>query len=134
MTAAAAARVQRSQIIHQPGHRFVLLVEEAALHYQLGSAEDMAAQLGHLLTAGALPSVSLGIIPAHLPQRPIRPLETFHIYDDTLVAVELLTARVTVTQPSEVAQYLKGFEELRRLAVHGAQARALLVKAIDALQ
>lgn len=49
---AARARVERSRVIHQPGHRFVFLVEEAALRYRIGDAEAMAAQLGHLLTAG----------------------------------------------------------------------------------
>ncbi|MFD1662687.1 helix-turn-helix domain-containing protein [Streptomyces caeni] len=131
---AAAARLQRSRVIHEPGRRFVLLVEEAALYYRMGDSEAMAAQLGHLLTVGALPAVSLGVIPSGLPERPIRPLEAFHVYDDSLVAIELLTARVTVGQPSEVAEYLKAFEQLRALAVYGAEARALIVKAIDALR
>jgi transcriptional regulator with XRE-family HTH domain len=131
--AATAARLERSRVIHEPGHRVVLLIEEAVLHYRLGDSAAMAAQLGYLLTAGALPAVSLGIIPAGLPDRPARPLEAFHVYDDTLVAVELLTARVTVTQPSEVALYLKAFQELRSLAVYGAHARALILKAIEAL-
>jgi hypothetical protein len=39
---AAAARLERSQIIHEPGHRFVMLIEEAVLYYQLGDAEAMA--------------------------------------------------------------------------------------------
>lgn len=47
--------------------------------------------------------------------------------------MELLTARVTVTQPSEVAQYLEGFEQLRQLAVYGGEARAVILKAIEAL-
>ena len=130
---AALARLERSQIIHEPGHRFVLLIEEAALYYRLGDADAMAAQLGHLLTAGALPAVSLGIIPAATDDRAIWPQEIFHIHDDTLVFVELLTAQVKVTQPSEIALYLKAFEQLRAMAVYGAQARALIVKAIDSL-
>lgn len=132
--AAAAARVDRSRVIYEPGHRFLLLIEEAALHYSLGTSDDMAAQLGFLLTAGALPAVSLGIVPADLPERPMRPLEAFHVYDDRLVAVELLTARVTVTQPSEVVQYVQAFEQLRQLAVYGVEARELVVKAIEALR
>ncbi|WP_051744366.1 Scr1 family TA system antitoxin-like transcriptional regulator [Streptomyces yerevanensis] len=40
---AAAARLERSQIIHEPGHRFVMLIEAAVLYYQLGDAEAMAA-------------------------------------------------------------------------------------------
>ncbi|MGI5518621.1 helix-turn-helix domain-containing protein [Streptomyces sp. CA-106131] len=130
---AAAARVQRSQVIHEPGHRFVFLIEEAVLSYQLGDADAMAAQLGYLLTAGALPQVSFGVIPTTTRQRALWPQETFDVHDDTLVSVELLCAEVNVTQPSEIALYVKAFEQLRSMAVYGAQARALIVKAIDAL-
>ncbi|MER5183285.1 helix-turn-helix transcriptional regulator [Streptomyces sp. NPDC002896] len=131
---AAAARMERSKVIHEAGHRFVLLIEEGVLNYQLGDADAMAAQLGYLLTAGALPSVSLGIIPNATRERALWPQELFHMYDDTLVSVELLSARVTVTTPSEIALYLKAFEQLRTMAVYGAEARALVVKAIDALR
>lgn len=131
---AARARVERSRIIHEPGRRFVMLIEEAVLHYQLGDADAVAAQLGHLLTAGALPAVSLGVIPSATRQRTRWPGETFHIYDDKLVAVELVSAEVNVTQPSEIALYVKAFEQLRSMAVYGADARALIVKAIEALR
>lgn len=80
---AAQARVERSRLIHEPGHRVVAVIEEAVLRYQVADADAMAAQLGYLLTAGALPAVSLGIIPmatrrAHWPE------ETFHLYDERL--------------------------------------------------
>ncbi|MGW2938986.1 helix-turn-helix domain-containing protein [Streptomyces sp. NPDC001156] len=130
---AARARVARSRIIHEAGRRFVLLIEEAVLHYRLGDGDTMAAQLGYLLTAGALPAVSLGIIPATTAGRMRWPEETFHVYDEKLVAVELVSAQVNVTQPSEIEQYVKAFEQLRSMAVYAAQARALIVKAIDAL-
>ncbi|MER8056968.1 MULTISPECIES: helix-turn-helix transcriptional regulator [unclassified Streptomyces] len=130
---AAAARVRRSQVIHEPGHRFVFLVEEAVLYYQLGDAEAMAAQLGYLLTAGALPQVSFGIIPTATRERVMWPKETFDVHDDTLVSVELVSAEVNITQPSEIALYVKAFEQLRSMAVYGTEARALIVKAIDAL-
>ncbi|MFK0140558.1 helix-turn-helix domain-containing protein [Streptomyces murinus] len=130
---AAAARVRRSQVIHEPGHRYVFLIEEAVLYYQLGDAEAMAAQLGYLLTAGALPQVSFGIIPTATRERVMWPKETFDVHDDTLVSVELVSAEVNITQPSEIALYVKAFEQLRSMAVYGASARALIVKAIDAL-
>ncbi len=129
---AARARVNRSRIIHERGHRFVLLSEEAVLHYRIGDAEAMAAQLGYLLSAGALPAVSLGIIPADA-QRGQWPRETFHMYDDALVSVELVSAQVRITQPAEIGLYARAFEELRRTAVYGTEARALIVRAIDAL-
>jgi hypothetical protein len=130
---AARARVERSRVIHEPGHRFIFLIEEAVLRHQLGDTEVMAAQLGYLLTAGALPAVSLGIIPMATRERTRWPEETFHIFDDKLVKVELISAGVTITQPSEISQYLKAFEELRRMAVYGPEARPLILKAIDAL-
>lgn len=131
---AAAARLQRSQIIHEPGHRFVMIVEEAVLYYQLGDSEAMAAQLGYLLTAGALPAVSFGIIPMSTRERALWPQETFDVHDDTLVSVELISAEVNITQPSEIALYTKAFERLRSMAVYGAEARGLILRAIEALR
>ncbi|MFK4104517.1 helix-turn-helix domain-containing protein [Streptomyces sp. NPDC019531] len=130
---AARARVDRSRVIHEPGHRFVLVVEESALHYRVADEDAMAAQLGYLLTAGALPQVSLGIIPSTTKGRTQWPRETFHVYDDKLVSVELVSAQVRITQPSEIALYLKAFEQLRGMAVYGPDARALILKAIEAL-
>lgn len=130
--AAARARVERSRIIHERGHRFVLLIEEAVLRYRIGTPDSMAAQFGYLLTAGAPPAVSLGIIPS-TASRGQWPREAFHVYDDSLVSVELVSAQVRITQPSEIALYLRAFEQMQQIAVYGAGTRALIVKAIDAL-
>lgn len=131
---AARARVDRSRVIHDSGRRAVFVIEEAALYYRMGSPDAMAAQLGYLLTAGALPAVSLGVIPSTAERRTVWPLETFHVYDDRFVSVELLSAEVNITQPSEIALYLAAFEQLRGMAVYGAAARALVVNAIEALR
>jgi transcriptional regulator with XRE-family HTH domain len=133
VTEAVAARLARSHVIHDGNHRFALLIEEAVLRYRLGDAATMAGQLGHLLTAMALPSVSLGIIPFTTQERPMWPVETFNVFDDTQAAVELLSAQVTVTSPSEVGLYLQAFARYAKLAVHGQPARALITAAIDAL-
>ncbi|MGD3106469.1 helix-turn-helix domain-containing protein [Streptomyces sp. YGL11-2] len=130
---AAAARVQRSRVIHESGRRVVLLVEESVLYHQVGDTDAMAAQLGYLLTAGALPAVSLGVIPKTVRERKQWPIETFHVYDDRIVSIELASARVRITQPDEIALYLKAFERLREMAVYGAAARALIVRSIEAL-
>jgi transcriptional regulator with XRE-family HTH domain len=134
VAAAVAARLERSRILHEPGHRFLFVVDEAALRHQVADSEAMAAQLGYLLTAGALPAVSLGIIPISAAPGPMWPVETFHMYDEGLVSVELLSARVTVTQPADIEVYLSAFERFQQMAVYGAEARALIVRAIDALR
>lgn len=109
------------------------LVEEAVLRAQIGNEQATAAQLGYLLTAGALPQVSLGVIPPVTSNRCHWPIETFDVYDDWLVSVELTTADVDITEPAEIALYLQAFEQPRSMAVYGVDARALIMCAIDVL-
>ena len=130
---AVAARVSRNRMLSSGNHRFALLVEESVLRYRLGGPEVMAVQLGHLLEAAELPSMSLGVIPFEACGRPVWPLESFTVFDDERVHVELLSAQITVTAPSEITLYVRAFEKLVELAVHGMQARALIMSAIDAL-
>lgn len=79
------------------------------------------------------PSVALGVIPFGASERPAWPLEQFTVFDDARVHVELLSAQVTVTAPSEITLYVRAFERLGRLAVYGDAARALIDDAIAAL-
>jgi transcriptional regulator with XRE-family HTH domain len=130
---AVTARMSRNRILHTGDHRFAILVEESVLRYRLGDSETMAGQLGHLLGVIALPSVTLGVIPFSADERPIWTLEGFTVFDDARVHVELLSAQVTVTTPSEVALYLHAFARLAELAVYGAKARSLITSAIEAL-
>lgn len=129
---AAAARVERSRIIREGDHRFGIILEENVLRHVVGDAATMAGQLGYLLSVMALPAVSVGIIPAGRT-RPMWALETFTLFDEDRVSIELLTAAVTVTTPGEIAQYANAFEEMAALAVYGAPARSLISAAIDSL-
>ena len=129
---AAEARVARSQIIREGGRRFAFLLEESVLRHVVGDEAIMAGQLGYLLSVMALPAGSVGIIPAGRP-RGMWTLETFSLLDERSVSVELLTAAITVTTPSEVAMYAHSFEEMASLAVYGAEARSLVSSAIEAL-
>jgi Domain of unknown function (DUF5753)/Helix-turn-helix domain len=129
---AVAARVSRNRVLQDGNHRFALLIEETVLRYRIGSPDVMGAELGYLLKATELPWVALGVIPAAV-QRDIWPLEQFTVFDDNRVHVELLSAQVTVTVPSEIILYVRAFERLARLAVYGDSARALVGDAIAAL-
>lgn len=130
---AADARLARSHVAREGNHRLALIVEESVLRHRVGDAETMAGQLGYLLSVMAFPSVSLGVIPFSA-QRRMWMLETFSVYDDERVLVELLTAQVSVTSPTEVRQYLHAFSEFANLAVYGAEARALITNAIASLE
>ncbi|BCK69227.1 XRE family transcriptional regulator [Streptomyces platensis] len=130
---AVAARMARARVLHDAGHRFTMLVEESVLRHRIGDTKAMADQLGHLLSVMSLPAVSLGVIPFTARERSMWTLESFNIFDDQRVHVELLTAQVTLTAPGEVAMYVQAFMELRELAVYGAKARVLVTEAIQAL-
>ncbi|AZM91768.1 helix-turn-helix transcriptional regulator [Streptomyces sp. W1SF4] len=132
VTEAVAARVARSRFLYEGNHRYAVLMEEWVLRSRIGDADAMAGQLRHLLTVMPLASVSLGIIP-FAAERTVWPLEAFYLYDDRQVAVETLTARIGITQPRELADYAKAFEDLAKMAVYGDNARALIAAALDSL-
>ncbi|MQA98064.1 MAG: helix-turn-helix domain-containing protein [Streptosporangiales bacterium] len=130
---AVEARMERNHVLQRGGRRFAAIIEESVLRARHGDAEAMAAQLGHLLAMTGLPSVWLGVIPFTAADRPMWTLEAFNIFDDQRVEVELLSAQVTVTAPSEVAAYVRAFSGLAGMAVSGSAARSLITAAIDAL-
>ncbi len=130
---AVQVRTDRLRLLREKDRRFAVLTEEAVLRNIIGGAEVMAGQLGHLLTVGSLPSVSLGIIPMGIDRDKMWPTEDFWIYDDRLINVELISGLLTITQPREIAMYEDTFARLSELAVYGAAARKLITAAIDAL-
>ena len=128
---AVAARMNRNRILTTGDHRFSLVLEESVLRYGVGGPEIMAGQLGHILGLMSLPSVLVGVIPFSAADRPMWTLETFTVFDDARVHVELLAAQVTVTAPGEVTLYLRAFDKFKDLAVYGQEARALITAAIN---
>ncbi|MFD8750184.1 helix-turn-helix domain-containing protein [Kitasatospora sp. NPDC059577] len=131
---AAKVRVEKQRVLQEGNHRFAVILEESVLRYRLGDLSTMVGQLGHLLWAGALPSVSLGIIPQDADRSVLRPVEGFFLFDDEQANVELVSAHLTITQPHEVRMYAQTFSMLAEQAVYGAEARLLITSAINALE
>ncbi len=131
--AAATARMERSRIVREGSRRFAFVMEESVLRHHLGDAETMAGQLGYLLTAMAFPDVSIGVIPLGTPRTSVWSQKTFGILDGIHVYVELLSAEITITAQSEMADYDKAFRELSALAVYGSGARTRITAALEAL-
>ncbi|MEU9745598.1 helix-turn-helix domain-containing protein [Streptomyces niveus] len=131
---AVAVRVQRQRALHCGRQTFAMLLEEWVLRTVIGNSEVMANQLGHLIAAGTLPCVSLGIVPLGVPRGLGWPVESFTLYDDAQANVELVAGHLTVTRPSEVAEYARAFTELSEIAVYGPRARKLITAAIDSLK
>ncbi|GAB2968603.1 helix-turn-helix transcriptional regulator [Streptomyces pseudoechinosporeus] len=129
---AVEARMRRNSVIREGDHRFAIVLEESVLRYRIGDADTMAAQLGHLLSAMALPSVSVGVIPL-TADRDIWPMATFTVFDDARVHADSLDAAATLSEPGQVDLYLRAFQGLSAAAVHGAAARGLVTQALTAL-
>ncbi|MFE5580557.1 helix-turn-helix domain-containing protein [Kitasatospora sp. NPDC056531] len=127
---AVQARLSRSRVLREGNHRFALILEETVLHHRVSDDDEMAEQLHSLLTVMRQPNVSLGIIPFRA-RRSIWPLEAFYAFDDSLVAVETLTAEINVTAPGEIRTYLRAFDGLSKTAVRGPEARACIERALD---
>lgn len=132
VAAAVGERMDRQRVLY--AHRtFAFVIEEAVLRSGIGGAEVMREQLWHLMAAGVLPSVSLGIVPMQPDRAVQRPVEGFWIFDHDQVAVELVSGYLTITQPREIEMYEQVFRELHQLALYGERARDLIRRAIVAL-
>jgi transcriptional regulator with XRE-family HTH domain len=124
--AAAKARVSRQAVLREPGRAFDFVLGEGALRWRPGPRELMEEQLGHLLAAAALPSVSLSIIP--FDREAVTAYQhAFTIYripDAPVVLVENYHAETFVAEPGYLAVYERTFAALRASAVHGDEATA----------
>jgi transcriptional regulator with XRE-family HTH domain len=132
LDAAVAARMERQRVLYQADKRFTVVLEEQALRTWFGTAEVQAGQLGRLLEAMSIPTVSLGIIPM-MTKRAAVASAGFWIFDDSLVALETPTASIEVTRPQEVELYARMFGHLQAAAVYGTAARALIIRALGEL-
>jgi transcriptional regulator with XRE-family HTH domain len=130
---AVAARIKRQRVLRHGDHQFAVVLEEWALRSRIGSSEMMADQLAHLSRELSLPSVSMGIIPASVA-RTMWSSPGFWIFDESRVLVETPAAELTITQPREIAVYLRTFNELAAMAVYGSRARELISHAFAAFR
>ncbi|TDB91003.1 XRE family transcriptional regulator [Actinomadura sp. KC216] len=138
---AVAERMDRQQVLRRPGARFVFLIEEPVLWLRSVPTDVHAQQLRHLLDVMRWPSVSLGVIPLTTDRRisyggdgpGVWPEEPFLITDNSLVNVELVSGFLTVTHPDEVAAYVRAWERLFPLAVHGDRVAAIISRVLESL-
>jgi transcriptional regulator with XRE-family HTH domain len=132
-------RIRRQPVLFDQSKRFTILMTEAGLWWQPGSAELQLQQLERIAAVTRLPNVRVGLLPLRGQARAIYP-ENFHIYTDraddadTLVRVELIPDEITISAPDEVALYLREFERLSSSAVYDDDARAILARISEELR
>lgn len=121
--------MERQRTIYSGNRRFLVVLEEQALRTRVGNLDTMSGQLDRLLAIMSLPRVRRGVIPAVAPRTAFASVG-FWIYDDAMVGVETPTAKLEITQPGEIQLYVKMFTQLQQAAVYGAEARAVVTRAL----
>lgn len=125
---AVQARMKRQLVLTKGNNRFAVVVEESVLLNSLGT-DVMAEQMRHLIEVSTSPRVSLGVIPQQADRTVMWPVESFWMYDNERVQVELVSGWLNITQAHELAAYDQAFRSLSAIAVYGPQARQLLAHA-----
>ena len=131
--AAVRARMKRQEWLRLPGKELHQLIWEGTLCARLGSPEVMVAQLEQLLAVLELDTVRLGIVPFDA----VLPLvigNGFTMVDERLVVTEDWHTEHWLDDPDAIALHRRVWETHAESAVYGADARALIVKAVDALR
>lgn len=121
--AAVAARMERQQILYEPGRRFEFLIEEGALRWSPGEGV-MTGQRGHLLALAGLDSVEVRVLPADRIGAP--GWNGFILWTnrdgDTFVTAEFLHGGSVVTESDMVSRYEELWKHLWGVALAGSDA------------
>ncbi|WP_372346557.1 Scr1 family TA system antitoxin-like transcriptional regulator [Streptomyces sp. KL116D] len=126
------ARAQRQEWLFQAGHRFRVILWEAALRSLICPPAVLATQLDRLAGVIGLDTVELGIVPFSASVK-IAPANGFWVLDDRLVIAGGLARRTLADDADSVALYTKVGNTPRESAVYGADAHNVINAARCAL-
>lgn len=112
---AVSARVQRQEILDDPGKQFHFVVPETVLHNLVGRAEDMPGQIRRIKEVARQDNVTLSMIPEGA-RWPYPPFHGFTLLDDEHVIIDLFNTIVVTRGRSDVRLFSHVFEELERRA------------------
>lgn len=123
---AVRARLQRSQVLYEPGRTVEILMAESALATAVCPPSVMAAQLDRLQAVIGLPGVRFGILPA-FRQLPHLVTVGFWLVDDE-VFVEHTSGELRIDDKDQVATYNKLADQLWTSAHEGAEALSIITE------
>lgn len=129
---AVRARARRQEWLTERGHRFRVLIWEAALRSLVCPPSVLAIQLDRLTGLIGMDTVELGVIPFSASVR-VAPANGFWVLDERLVIAEDWHAELWLDDTDSVALYSKVWNTLRQSAVYGADAHNVINAARRAL-
>ncbi|MFJ3789170.1 helix-turn-helix domain-containing protein [Kitasatospora sp. NPDC090091] len=125
-----ARKLGRQEVLYDTGKKFTFLVSEMAAKWPLIPAPAMALQLDRLISVSRLPNVRIGVIPLR-GLMPAAPMDTFTVYDSSLVTIETTSGVLALRDPKDIAAHLEAFSTMEGYAVFGADMRRLLERWAD---
>jgi transcriptional regulator with XRE-family HTH domain len=108
---AVAARMQRNQVLEQPGRRFHFLMAEAVLAHQVGGPAEMLGQIARIQDVSEQENVSIRFIPLDTVW-PISPYHGFYVMDDRCVLVDLFNQSLMSRGRRTIRHYQRVFDTL----------------------
>ena len=129
--AGVQARMERQQLLYEPGRQFRFLITEAALRYRVCPPQVMRGQLDRLLAVASLGSVELAVVPFEV-LLPFPAMHSFWMYDDRLVLVDTISAELALRDEDDIALYARLFERMWAAALQGADVSHRVTTMISA--
>jgi transcriptional regulator with XRE-family HTH domain len=119
------AKIERQEALQDPDREFVFLLTETAIRARILPRDAMAEQCAHLANVAEFPNVEVAVVPFGV-RFPAMPLNTFVVYDERFVTVELFSGEVLLHDPQDVDEHLSLFARLHQAAITGAACQAFL--------
>lgn len=127
--AAVAKRLDRQQLLHEPGRTFEFVITESALRWAPGP-RALAGQGDHITSLATLETVAVAVVPvASLPRIPWHAFVLVYPTDGPpFVKLELFHGPQRITDPGAVAAYVELWGQLWEAALRGDDALAMIRK------
>lgn len=122
---AVAGKLERQAILYDASKAFTFILTEQAIRWPVVAPLALAEQLDRLASLTYLTNVRIGVIPIGVPT-PKVPLNTFTIYDASLVTIETTSGSLVLRDSRDVQSYLDEFSGLEECALFGEDARVKL--------
>lgn len=131
------ARIERQRLLSEPGTlKLWAILDEAALHRQVGSRDVMRRQLEHLIKAAQEPNVIVQVIPysagAHAGMPGSFALLDFpNPADPDVVHIDSLAGDLFLEKEADIRRYRLLFDHLRAVASSPDQSTTMLGALMD---
>ncbi|MFG2750320.1 helix-turn-helix domain-containing protein [Streptomyces xanthophaeus] len=125
LTRTISGRLERQAVLFDSTKKLRFVITEPVLRWRIVPPQVMAAQLDRIVSVSRLAHVDIRVVPLSAPQTDIAN-HAFVIRDDRMVTVETVHAEIVVTDPRDVAMYVRKFEGFENSALSGDGMRSLV--------